>query len=1331
MSTTTAFEAIKGIFTSAYERGRWLEFLSKDLNQAINVLSEPIAKQVGDDAEAYEIAQITLQPPTPRGMTETMPVVEIKVRNRQIQRNRVELNRLARKAYQKNDTGSMLVIFYDEDTSSREWRFSFLTVEGIMGEVKSDPKRYTYVLGSDETHKTITERFELLKNIGKIASRLDYEEAFSVEKISKSFFDGYKRKYELLTEDLSQTGYIFFGLETAPKNKSTEAKPIRDFVKQLMGRLVFLQFLQKKRWLGCSATTRDWTDGDTKFLKTLAACAIKSEKKSDTNFYAEYLYPLFFETLNQKRHNDAYTAPGIAPCRVPYLNGGLFEAKEYETNKDIPVSNTLLFEVLDFFDKYNFTIDESSPNDHEVGVDPEMLGHIFENLLDENQNRINGAYYTPKEIVQYMCQESLIEYLQESINNLDREIISDLVKNHHFHPKNKSHATALNTALKNVRIVDPAIGSGAFPIGMLHEILRCRIELLSKLPPNEAEWNNFEIKKGIIQDCIYGVDLDEGAIEIARLRFWLSLIVDSTTPAPLPNLDFKIMQGNSLIDNYKGYELNSNKSKELLFNEQEAELNKLIDNYFNEQGEGKEMTKKKINNMLLENYAKKLNYEINNTTKELEEHENNLKIASKTLVSKSKGVASKTEIKVNEIKSLIKENQNKITQLSKERDEVMELYKKNSQPFFLWKTWFRNVFVEKKGFDIVIGNPPYIKEAVDKKIFETLKDHPYYIGKMDIWYAFACISLDLLRNGGIHSFIAQNNWTTSAGASKLRNKITSESEILHYCDFGDYKIFDNASIQTMIYVIKKTNPRHTYFSRYQRLNSRNKNSKTLEAFFSKEESIGVYFESKMDSDLLKDGNIYFDSPLETEILTKMFTSKNYSITNKNLSQGIVAPQEDLTLKNAIKIGQLNLANTGIFILNDTEVESLSLNSNEKKLLLPYCTSTDLMKYSGVSKFSKYVIYTDSSFKNLEKIKPYPNIKKHLDQFHEILTSDNKPYGLHRSRRRYFFSGPRLISQRQSTYPKFTYVDITFCVSQSFNIIKDKNIDLRYLCILLNSKVIAYWLYKRGKLKGDTFQIDTKPLMDIPLIISSLPEKLNNSIAENFDNLRIDEIIDFDDYFFKIYNLNNVEIKHIERWWAALFSEEAMKQIDSLIEIDIDRAKYLKSRWFGIEYKNKKHVWFAEISRGESKIQEFKSTLSWDLNLNQKNNELELATLKTLAAFANTQGGVLFIGVADDGTVLGIQNDLIHLKTVDGFKKHLDNIIEAKLGNAFHASIEKDIEIEEILPGCTVARIAVSASNVPVYVNSAKNTQDYYIRRFASSVKLVGDELEKYIKSKRT
>ena len=465
----------------------------------------------------------------------TVELYEIIVNdNKQIERSRVGLGALVKKHIIGNN--AVLVNFAYQNPEKRSWRFSFIARDGVFqdGEMQikdTHPKRYTYVFGEpDETYKTALDRFFVLGNELEITIN-KIKDAFGVEAMSKAFFDEYR--------DVHYAGFVDFLMRSNFKKSAFNGndKDVRDFVKKLLGRIVFLYFLQKKGWLGAKDTS--YKNGDKNFMTNFF-----KEAGANDAFYANWLSKLFFDALNNERPNDDFTMPDGEVVKIPYLNGGLFE-KESTKYDFLTFPADLFTNLFAFFDQYNFTIFEDSLEEHTVAVDPEMLGHIFENLLEDNKDK--GAFYTPKEIVHYMTQESLIEYLHTQIPDANRNDLEDFVKNKD-NQLSKEHKQQIDQKLDTVKICDPAIGSGAFPMGLLQEIFGLKERIAYDL--GYKVWSPATVKENIIQKSIYGVDIERGAVDIARLRFWLSLIVDEEMPKALPNLDYKIVVGNSLVSKF-------------------------------------------------------------------------------------------------------------------------------------------------------------------------------------------------------------------------------------------------------------------------------------------------------------------------------------------------------------------------------------------------------------------------------------------------------------------------------------------------------------------------------------------------------------------------------------------------------------------------------------------------------------------------------------------------------------------------------------------------------------------------------------------------------------
>ena len=467
---------------------------------------------------------------------------------------------------------------------------------------------------------------------------------------------------------------------------------------------------------------------------------------------------------NRSDNGDVYDTgvQGFCNCRIPYLNGGLFErdALDEKTSR-FPAK---YFEsLLTMLSQYNFTIDENDPNDAEVGVDPEMLGRIFENLLEDNKDK--GAFYTPKEIVQYMCRESLIAYLQTDQKEDDKERIRQFVTIHDVDLLGELKEE-IEQKLIDVKICDPAIGSGAFPMGLLRELFFCR----SAIEPNIVE-KAADIKRHIIQNNIYGVDIERGAVEIARLRFWLALIVDEKSPEVLPNLDFKIMQGNSLLEQYKGVDLSAMTKRTVDVGNQLTFFNDMLDVYC-----------KELRDKLAEYYA-------------CPEH------------------SKKVELR-NEIAELVK--QQLIEQHIYIDFEDLEL-SANSQ-FFLWHTWFHDVFSRpsKEGFDIVIGNPPYISAPTQIASTELNEQRQRIVAsnkykslneKWDLYIPFIELGLQLLCTNGTFSMIVPYPLTNQKYGKKLRKMITEEYCLLEITDLNGIKIFENATVSNCIPFVQNCLPK--------------------------------------------------------------------------------------------------------------------------------------------------------------------------------------------------------------------------------------------------------------------------------------------------------------------------------------------------------------------------------------------------------------------------------------------------------------------------------------------------------------------------------------------
>jgi len=806
-----------------YDRSAWQTVLRETFPN-VSILAQPHAVlcENRDVASFMELGSVRLYD------DKKLAIFEVTLTpKKKISRNRVELRNLVAKYIDQETNHGVLVIFTSQGD---DYRFTFTAKEsefnddGEFVERQTATKRFTYLLGPYETCTTAARRLSQLAEKQGKATLADVVEAFSVEKLNKEFFTLYKEHYtafvnHLLAGDVPQK---VFGIPrlTDEKEQDQANKPVRDFAKRLLGRLVFLHFLQKKGWLGCPADRTDWINGERDFVRNLfLACPDKK------NFYSSRLVPLFFEALNQPdRPNAIFPVTGT---RVPYLNGGLFELeKSPNDHKPLPVERldfpaTLFEQLLEFFGQYNFTIDENDPDDHEVGIDPEMLGHIFENLLEDNKDR--GIYYTPKPIVQYMCQQSLIYYLQQHLEQ--REEIVSLVrfkdagsatdKNNWV----RRNAKRIEELLDRLKICDPAIGSGAFPIGLLQEIYWIKLTLDWTLDPAET-------KLKIIQNSIYGVDIDAGAVEIARLRFWLSLIVDEEEPRPLPNLDYKIMQGDSLLESFEGIPLGKLHQAETIqvtiieksgqtqmfadtplfhhTNQSRAqEVADLIQRYFGETNPAhKQQLHQGIDRFVLDH----IDYNLQRAAENLSDE---LLFCRQKIQEKQKQLKSWKPSKTTEKQIAALEEELKTIDQKKAR--LQELEEKPERPYFLWHLFFQDVF-DRGGFDIVIGNPPYVRadnpDIAQERLAilnEKLNGEPLYQTlweKWDLYIPFIELGHRILRDNGVETMIVSDAYCHSKYAIKSQEWFLKNALVRRLDFLGKLQIFD-AGIRNMIFFYQR------------------------------------------------------------------------------------------------------------------------------------------------------------------------------------------------------------------------------------------------------------------------------------------------------------------------------------------------------------------------------------------------------------------------------------------------------------------------------------------------------------------------------------------------
>ena len=741
---------LRQILSSPYHQEDWISFL-KELfahNSGTGViLQKPQRIELSKSEkvkEAYELGNYE----TTEGRLIGIYQVNIS-EDMLLYRNKVGLRQLMKNIYKYNVDG-VLVVFVQE----KKWRLSYISEiikeideKGKIIKEITNEKRFTYLLGEGEKTKTATDRLQLL--VRKELSLEDFKNAFAVEALNNDFFDRYKDIYEDFVQHITGVRYEKKGNKYIENKKHQphpnfdgykdykdypmphpdsetklfknrefqnlfrgNEKAVRDFVKRMMGRIVFLYFIQKKGWLAVPKG-KNWGEGNYDYLYQLYK---ETPREDQPYFYEKRLAPLFFECFTDKKSESETN-----DLRFPYLNGGLFDKTQDQHFDKVNLPYSIFTELFDTFNSYNFTVYEDAPNEHTIAVDPEMLGHIFENLLEDNKDK--GAFYTPKEIVHYMCKESLKTFLLSKItpNGQSEEVKDVITKIIEHQPLNeeeknyvKEKGDVITTSLENVKICDPAIGSGAFPMGLLQEIYYIKITLQQL--GITTEQTDAQIKKHIIEQNIYGVDIDAGAVDIARLRFWLSLVVDEQLPQPLPNLDFKIMQGNSLLESYQGVDLS-------------------------------ELTKVKS--------EKEAGAQITIFDEMLDVHRNDLSSYIKRYFS-----CTNSKEKITIRKEIDKNIRQQINQ-SYPKIDMTNIDICANPYFFLWHTYFTDVFkgannLDNSGFDIVIGNPPYGAD-IDKLVPIFKKLYPQTTKSFnEIYKLFFNRGINILKEKGILTYITPN-----------------------------------------------------------------------------------------------------------------------------------------------------------------------------------------------------------------------------------------------------------------------------------------------------------------------------------------------------------------------------------------------------------------------------------------------------------------------------------------------------------------------------------------------------------------------------------------------
>ena len=1128
MNRTQAADLVEKTLKNSFDQETFLHFLRNVLNRV-----DESKKQSMQVPEAFKQHVCSCQRfatyTAPEGELLDILVVHL-TEDYKVERTRTALRDFVAHKLKRGDNykEAALVGFVPPDTG--KWRFSYVRMQyesvrdpktgTIKPEERLTPaRRFSYLVGESESCHTAQTRFlGLLRRDDVNPSLADIEDAFSVEAVTKEFFGKYAELF----------GDIHAALEkVVAKDKTLRAEfkdkgvcPV-EFSKKLMGQIVFLYFLQKKGWLGVT-TGEEWGTGPHDFLRRLA----HGQYGTYDNFFNDMLEPLFYDTLATDRGGDAWCK--VFKCRIPFLNGGLFEPPaDYDwrktyialpnrlfTNTDYVEEGVTGTGVFDVFDRYNFTVNEDEPLDKEVAIDPEMLGKVFENLIEENRRKGLGAFYTPREIVHYMCQEALLNYIDNRLNRpetpigatpdkpddqpnlfvdssakeapatgqaeftdaasrvlVPREELADWIRQsdqfahyaaaiaagikgaHYPKPAQRvrTYATEIDELLRDVTVCDPAVGSGAFPVGMMTEIVRARLAL-SPYMNDLANRTSYAFKRHAIQNCLYGVDIDSGAVEIARLRLWLSLVVDEDTPSPLPNLDYKVVEGDSLL----GFPFKSQRI---------YKIEALKTEFFSETDAGrKKKLKEAIDSEIAAAFAtskRSLGYEVN----------------------------------------------------------------------FDFEIFFSEVFHARQGFDVVIANPPYVsvekfartaQQAEWKRRFKT------YASRGDIYCFFYERGLGLLRDCGVLTFISSNKFQR-AGYGKNLRKLLARQRIETLMDFCELPVFA-ASTDPMIVVLTGTPPqaKHTF---------------PVVVIKNEEE-----FESLPQS-VVSRGSLYANDQLKADGWS-LEGNEGFSLADKMRDCGEPLSEH---VQGQYYYGIKTGLNAAFVVDRKTRDELIREDPRSERLLRPWLRGKDVKRWTHEF-HDLYVIAVGFGFHN--ELKKYPAILRYLKQFekrlkargqcmtsrsgastgqHHWLELDNNPSDEFLS----LFDCDRLVLPIIRKGHGFCLVPGGSCSNDKTTFLISS--DALYLLAVLNSSAIE-WLVRMdfpvlgdpwagGRIEYRAAKVRTLPIPPAPRRDKARLEVLAKKAAEHSESddnnglMKVER--ELDTIVYKLFDLTPDEIKYIE------------------------------------------------------------------------------------------------------------------------------------------------------------------------------------------------------------
>ena len=1099
----------KEIIESKYNRESWQQLLHDIFLNKVTFHNSPGKVHVSSHLakEALNLGYIKLSD----GLTIAIYEVEL-ADNVDIERNRRGIRDMLTTDWRTNHAGAFMFCYRKNESIlrfsyvSETWGFN---KQGEYEKISTDTKRYTYLLGEGRGCHTAIKQFGRLKESKQTLN--DITEAFSVETLTKQFYKDLFEWYQWAIDDSTQV--------TFPNNITTEDDDRDDVEKKvirMITRIMFVWFIKQKDLV----PNRFF---DIEYLSTILK---EFDPYSTTvgNYYNAILQNLFFATLNRAIEDENGNTRKFASStkrdiktlyryaemfsiseqevinlfsEVPFLNGGLFECLDktryidgveqcynfdgfsrndarfadgrYKHRAVVP--NILFFEpekgLLSILSRYNFTIEENSPEEQQVALDPELLGKVFENLLGaynpetkETARNQSGSFYTPREIVNYMVDESLIAYLGN--NDFVRSLFSyDFT----FDKAKSNEYLKIADKLKAVKILDPACGSGAFPMGLLNRM----IDILERISPNE---DIYELKLSVIENCLYGSDIQSIAAQITKLRFFISLICncekDASKPnfgiPTLPNLETNFVSANSLIAKKKeDRQLNLFKSEEI------------------------ESIKKELHQI------RHLHFSAKSTSTKHRLREKDLALREKLI-------------------ELLSDENNFASDDAKQLAE-WNPYDQNAVSPFFDPEW---MFGVADGFDIVIGNPPYIQLQNNggelAKLYEGC-GYSTFDRKGDIYCLFYERGWQLLKKGGHLCYITSNKWMRAGYGEKTRDFFANKTNPLLLIDFAGVKIFESATVDTNILLFSRSNNQHKTTCAIT--NKQNKDSvKNLSDFVQQQDIICDF--STSDSWVVL-------SPIEQ------------SIKKKIEAVGTPLKDWDIQINYGIKTG----CNEAFIISTEKKKEILDncQTEDERKrtaeLIRPILRGRDIKRYGYVEN-GLFLINTHNGLRGkLPRIdiNDYPAVKAHLDQYWDKISvrSDkgDTPYNLRNCAYLEDFSKPKIMYPNMTKYIPFYYDEKGFYQNDKSFMITGNFV--AYLTAFLNSSLFKFcFLNNFPELQGGTRELRKIFFDKIPVL--QVTKEINDSFISKINDIQekytTQKAMEIDAMLFELYRLTEEERKTI-------------------------------------------------------------------------------------------------------------------------------------------------------------------------------------------------------------